>query len=101
MNLDHNTINIILHECNHASLVKEGLQYFNRMTHDHHIKAKDEHYGCIVNLLGHVGHLNEAKDIVNEMHVESIASVWGAFLGACKIHSNVELGDHTTQHLFF
>ena len=79
MKLDHNTIHIVLHECNHVGLLKEGLQYFNRMTHDHHIKVKDENYACIANLLGHVGHLDESKDIVNEMHVESIASLWGGF----------------------
>jgi pentatricopeptide repeat protein len=51
------------------------------------------HYGCMVDLLGRAGNLEEAKLFIDNMPVEAGAATWGALLGACRSHGNVELGE--------
>eukprot|EP01018_Ginkgo_biloba_P037502 Gb_11385 [translate_table: standard] len=49
----------VLSACSHASLVKEGCQYFEFLIQNYCITPKTEHYACMVDLLGRAGHLNE------------------------------------------
>eukprot|EP01018_Ginkgo_biloba_P006645 Gb_37102 [translate_table: standard] len=90
----------VLSACSHTGLVDEGWQYFDCMSRDYGIKPKVKHYACMVDLLGRAGHLDEAQDIVKKMPLEPDAGVWGALLGACRIHCNIELGEHVAEHLF-
>eukprot|EP01018_Ginkgo_biloba_P037437 Gb_29877 [translate_table: standard] len=90
----------VLSACSHAGLVDEGWQYFECMDRDFCIKPRLEHYACMVDLLGRAGHLDEAQDFVKKMPVEPDAGVWGALLGACRIHCNIELGERVAKHLF-
>jgi hypothetical protein len=53
----------------------------------------------MVDLLGRAGHLDEANDLISKMPFEPDSKVWGALLGACRIHCNVELGEWATKHL--
>eukprot|EP01018_Ginkgo_biloba_P036697 Gb_40434 [translate_table: standard] len=90
----------VLSACSHAGLVEEGWQYFYCMSSDHCILPSVEHYACMVDLLGRAGHLDEAKDFIENMPVEPDHTVWGALLGACRIHGNIELGECVAEHLF-
>eukprot|EP01018_Ginkgo_biloba_P019771 Gb_28393 [translate_table: standard] len=90
----------VLTACSHAGLVDEGWQYFDSMNRDYCITARVEHYACMVDLLGRAGQLNEAQDLIEKMPVEPDATVWGALLGACRIHCNFELGERVAEHLF-
>eukprot|EP01018_Ginkgo_biloba_P018788 Gb_22440 [translate_table: standard] len=90
----------ILSACSHAGLVDEGWQYFNCMTRDYCIVPRAEHYACMVDLLGRAGQLDEAQKFIDNMPIEPSASVWGALLGACRIHCNIELGEHVAERLF-
>ncbi|KAJ6779009.1 hypothetical protein OIU74_002740 [Salix koriyanagi] len=56
------------------------------------IEPLAEHYACMVDLLGRVGRLDEAFEMVRGMKVKANAGVWGALLGACRAHGNLELG---------
>ncbi|CAM6032334.1 unnamed protein product [Sphagnum compactum] len=89
----------VLSACSHAGLVYEGLQLFNSMCHDYSIIPTVEHYGCMVDLLGRAGLLNAAEGFIRNMPFEADASIWAAFLGACRIHSNVKLADHAAKIL--
>jgi pentatricopeptide repeat protein len=89
----------VLSACSHAGLVDEGWHYFNSMSARICITPKVEHYGCMVDLLGRAGHLDEAEDFINKMPVEPDAAVWGALLGACRIHGNMELGERVAERL--
>eukprot|EP01018_Ginkgo_biloba_P020732 Gb_18359 [translate_table: standard] len=89
----------VLSACSHAGLVDEGWQYFHCMIQDYCIAPRVEHYVCMVDLLGRAGNLDEAHDFIKEMPLKPDASVWGALLGACRIHSNIELGEYLAEHL--
>ncbi|KAK9734855.1 hypothetical protein RND81_04G167800 [Saponaria officinalis] len=83
----------LLNACAHSGLVDTGREYFNYMTRVHGIEPKMEHFGCMVDLLGRAGLLQDAKKLVEEMPMEADAGVLGALVGACKIHKNIELGE--------
>ena len=44
-------------------------------------------------LLGRVGHLEEAKLFILNMPLEPDGATWGASLGGCKTYGNVELAE--------
>ncbi|XWS56110.1 hypothetical protein CRYUN_Cryun09bG0058200 [Craigia yunnanensis] len=63
------------------------------MKRDYDIEPQLEHYGCVVDLLGRAGKLAEAEKFVLEMPVKPNAPIWGALLGACRIHRNAEIAE--------
>ncbi|XP_004298471.1 PREDICTED: pentatricopeptide repeat-containing protein At2g01510, mitochondrial-like [Fragaria vesca subsp. vesca] len=99
---NHVTYLGVLSACSHAGLVNEGRAYFKRMVQsgDKNIQPKIEHYACMVDLLGRSGHLEEAYNFIRSMPIEPDSGVWGALLGACAVHQNVELGQHVADVLF-
>lgn len=86
--------------CSHSGLVEEGIHYFTSMKKDYGIQPVMDHYGAMVDLLGRAGRLNEAWDFIQKMPIEPGITVFGAMLGACKIHKNVELGEKAANRLF-
>lgn len=97
---DHVTFVSILTACSHSGLVDEGQRYFHVMEDDYGIRPSVEHYGCMVDLLGRAGHLEAAYNFIKCMPMHPDSSIWGALLGACRIHGNVELGKLASDHLF-
>ncbi|KAK2454748.1 pentatricopeptide repeat-containing protein, mitochondrial [Trifolium repens] len=89
----------VLSACSHAGLTEKGLQYFDEMQRKYGLQPGPEHYSCMVDLLGRAGRLKEAMDLIDSMKVKPDGAVWGALLGACKIHRNVELAEVAFQHV--
>lgn len=50
----------ILSACSHVGLVELGRDYFTSMRSGYGIEPKVEHYGCMIDLLGRAGRLQEA-----------------------------------------
>lgn len=94
------TFTSALHACSHSGLVDEGLGLFKFMLENHHPSPCADHYTCIVDLLGRAGRLDEAYDLIRTMPFKPTYAVWGALLGACVIHENVELGEVAAEWLF-
>ncbi|XP_030513766.1 pentatricopeptide repeat-containing protein At5g39350 [Rhodamnia argentea] len=94
------TFTSVLHACSHAGLVEEGLDLFNFMLHNNPVKPHFDHYTCMVDLLGRAGRLQEAYGLIRTMPFKPNHAVWGALLGACVIHENVELGEIAAKWLF-
>eukprot|EP01018_Ginkgo_biloba_P018893 Gb_18914 [translate_table: standard] len=90
----------VLSACSHAGLVDEGWKYFDSMSQDYSITPKAEHYACMVDLLSRAGQLDKAHDFIKTMPLEPSPSVFGALLGACRIHCNIDLGERVAQRLF-
>ncbi|PPS04537.1 hypothetical protein GOBAR_AA16106 [Gossypium barbadense] len=77
----------------HGGLVEKGLELFESMKRNYGIEPRLEHYGCVVDLLGRAGKLAEAEKFVLEMPVKPNVPIWGALLGACRIHRNAEIAE--------
>ncbi|KAI0526862.1 hypothetical protein KFK09_002454 [Dendrobium nobile] len=96
---DHLTFTAILTACSHGGKVKLGKYLFRFMQEGHQIVPRLEHYACMVDLLGRAGNLFEAYDLINGMPMEPDFFVWGALLGACELHGDVELSQIAAMHL--
>ncbi|XP_050908336.1 pentatricopeptide repeat-containing protein At5g56310-like, partial [Lathyrus oleraceus] len=62
------TFIVILSACSHVGLVELGRDYFTSMRSGYGIEPKVEHYGCMIDLLGRAGRLQEAfvmKDLLS------------------------------------
>ncbi|XP_027337139.1 pentatricopeptide repeat-containing protein At4g21065-like [Abrus precatorius] len=82
-----------LHACSHSGLLQEGKSLFQKMVNDFGLVPKIEHYGCMVDLLGRAGLLNEAKELIENMPMRPNIAVLGSLLAACKLHKNIKLGE--------
>ncbi|GMP33421.1 hypothetical protein CsSME_00006746 [Camellia sinensis var. sinensis] len=89
----------VLCACSHAGFVDEGRHFLKWMNQAWGIEPRIEHYGCIVDLLSRAGLLDEAYRLVETMPMKPNDAVWGAILGGCRIHKNVELASQVAQKL--
>ncbi|KAL6143236.1 hypothetical protein ACLB2K_053931 [Fragaria x ananassa] len=92
------TFTSVLSACSHSGLVVD-LGIFSMMLHQYQLKPRPEHYGILVDLLGRTGELDKSMEIVERMPNPAEPHVWGALLGACRIHNNVKLGEVVAKRL--
>lgn len=97
---DHVTFVAVLSACSRSGMVDKGWNYFNRMSEDYGVEPRLEHYACMVDLLGRAGYLHKAYDFINNMPLKPNDDVWGALLGACRIHQDIKLGELVAEHLY-
>ncbi|KAG7627015.1 Pentatricopeptide repeat-containing protein [Arabidopsis thaliana] len=96
---DKVTFIAVLCSCNHAGLIDEGIDYFYSMEKVYDLVPQVEHYGCLVDLLGRVGRLKEAIKVVQTMPMEPNVVIWGALLGACRMHNEVDIAKEVLDNL--
>ncbi|KAL1321828.1 hypothetical protein AAHE18_14G154300 [Arachis hypogaea] len=84
---DHISYISVRSGCNHMGLVVEGKHYFKSMTN------------VFIDMLGRAGMLDEAKELIDEMPFKPNATVWGALLGACRIHHESHLAETALKNL--
>ncbi|CAH9109315.1 unnamed protein product [Cuscuta epithymum] len=91
----------ILSVCRHAGMVEEGKNMFwNVMQKKYQLSPCVQHYACMVDLLGRAGLFDETMDLINnKMPMEPDGAVWGALLGAARMHFNVELAEVALKNL--
>ncbi|CAA7404226.1 unnamed protein product [Spirodela intermedia] len=89
----------VLNACSHAGLVAEGRALLLSMAERHGLLPKIEHYGCVVDLLGRAGLVEEAYELAQAMPVKPDAVVWGSLLGACRLHGKAALGEKIAAFL--
>lgn len=96
---DHISYVAVLSGCSHMGLVVEGKNYFDSMTQVFGISPTNEHFACMVDLLGRAGLLDQAKNLIDGMPFKPNATVWGALLGACRIHHDSILAETAAKKL--
>lgn len=87
----------VLYACSQGGYIDEGWKYFASMIHDHGISPGEDHYACMVNLLGRAGHTQEAEELILEMPFQPGALIWQTLLGACQIHGDTETGKRAAK----
>ncbi|KAK9110456.1 hypothetical protein Sjap_018516 [Stephania japonica] len=89
----------LLSACAHAGFVTKGLRYFDSMKSEYFIDPGVEHYGCVIDLLGRSGHLDQAVEFIKKLPFKPDSSIWGSVLSACRTHNNLELAVTATEQL--
>ena len=87
----------VLSACSHAGILEEGRRYFASMTQDFGIAPTIEHYGCMVDLLGRAGQIDEAEALIKIMPLQANTMIWGALLGACRMHGNITVAERAAE----
>lgn len=96
---DEVTFLAVLSACSHGGLVTEGTSFFKMMIQDYGLKPKLEHYGCMIDLFGRAGLLEEAHTLIKSLPIKSDATAWRALLAACRVYGNVDLGKSVKKAL--
>nr|XP_016459716.1 PREDICTED: pentatricopeptide repeat-containing protein At3g47530-like [Nicotiana tabacum] len=96
---DDQTFTGVLNACSHSGLLDEGRMFFNRMSEEFGIPPNIHHYGCVVDLMGRAGLVDEAYNVINSMKVKPDATIWRTLLGACRIHRQADLGEQVIELL--
>ncbi|KAJ4831268.1 Pentatricopeptide repeat-containing protein, mitochondrial [Turnera subulata] len=90
----------VLNACSHAGLADEGLRFFDKMVNEYHISPDMKHYGCVVDILGRTGRLEEAERMALSIPTEIVDVVmWRALLGACSFYGNVQMAQRVTTKI--
>ncbi|KAK8957422.1 Pentatricopeptide repeat-containing protein [Platanthera zijinensis] len=89
----------LLKACAYEGLLEIGLGWFNKMEDELGLSPKMEHYGCIVELLGRAGKLDDAHQLILNMPMEPSAVVWSSLLNACGIHGDMALAEKAGSRL--
>ncbi|XAR56260.1 hypothetical protein NMG60_11036669 [Bertholletia excelsa] len=97
--LDHLTFTALFTACSRAGLVKLTENLFCVMQEKYQIEPRIKHYACLVDLLGRARKITEAYDLIKTMPIEPDLFVWGALLGSCRQHGNIELAEIVAKHL--
>ncbi|EOA23718.1 hypothetical protein CARUB_v10016929mg [Capsella rubella] len=93
------TFLVLLNACSHGGLIIEGVRCFKKMIEVYHFTPKVEHYGCVVDLLGRAGKLEEAYELIRMLPITSDSTAWRALLAACRVYGNAELGETVMMRL--
>ncbi|XP_061350571.1 pentatricopeptide repeat-containing protein At5g66520-like [Gastrolobium bilobum] len=96
---NHVTFVGLLSACAHSGLVEQGRWCFDIMKHVYLIEPQVYHYACMVDILSRAKLFDEAEILIRIMPMKPDVYVWGALLGGCQMHGNVELGEKVACHL--
>ncbi|KAJ8648388.1 hypothetical protein MRB53_001411 [Persea americana] len=76
----------LLCACSHLGMVDQGRWYFNRMENVYSIKPTMEHYGCMVDMFGRAGLVEEAYEFLRKMPMQPNSVILRSFIGAYRNH---------------
>ncbi|THU47913.1 hypothetical protein C4D60_Mb09t20680 [Musa balbisiana] len=93
------TFTRLLCACSHGGLLEVGKYYFEAMSIDYKVPYEIEHYACMVDLLGRGGQIEQAVELIRSMPMKPDIVIWGALLGACRIHGNMKTGEEVMKQL--
>lgn len=90
----------LLYACSQTGLIEEGYKFFHSMRNECEISPGIKHYGCMVDLLGRAGQLEEAYAFIDDIPIKPTPILWRTLLSACSSHDNVEIGKRVIEQIF-
>lgn len=96
---DEITFIALLKACNHAGLIREGFVLFDLMSTKYGITPTVQHYGCLIDLLGRAGLLEEAEEIARKMPWKTNDVIWRSLLGSSRHHNDVVIAEISAKRL--
>ncbi|KAH7373783.1 hypothetical protein KP509_17G074800 [Ceratopteris richardii] len=82
----------LLSTCSHMGLVEDAFLHFSSMKEYYGITPTQEHYNCILDLLGRAGLFDEISEILGSMKDTLNCVAWTSLLHSCKVFSQMDLG---------
>ncbi|XP_052205867.1 pentatricopeptide repeat-containing protein At4g33990 [Diospyros lotus] len=82
----------VLTGCNHSGLFEEGKLVFDSMKFVYGIDPEQQHYSCLVDLLGRAGLLDEAEELLEQAPTKCDSAMWSSLLRSCRDHKNEKVG---------
>ncbi|KAF8673896.1 hypothetical protein HU200_048343 [Digitaria exilis] len=89
----------VLNACCHTGMVAEGKHHFESMMRVYGIQPTIKHYGCMVDLLGRAGYLEEAEQLISMMPIKADKVIWGSVISAARVQGNVVVGERAAEEL--
>lgn len=93
LQLDSKSFSAVLSACSHMGLVSEGQDYFDKMVKVHNIRPTMEHYGCLVDMFGRAGKIEEAYQVIKGMPMEPNSIILRSFISSCRNHGRIVCED--------
>ncbi|KAK2423846.1 Tetratricopeptide repeat (TPR) superfamily protein [Trifolium repens] len=87
----------VFRTCSMLGDINEGMLHFESMTRDYGIVPTMAHYVSLVDMIGSIGHLDEALAFVEKMPLEPSVEVWETLMNSSRVHGNTELGDRCAE----
>ncbi|CAA6654259.1 unnamed protein product [Spirodela intermedia] len=94
------TLIVALSACSHAGLVGAGRELFRKLLGGSFgFSAGVKHYGCMIDLLGRAGLLDEAVEVIEQMPFKTNPVVYGSLLSACRARGDAVLSSLAAEKL--
>ncbi|KAI0513491.1 hypothetical protein KFK09_009515 [Dendrobium nobile] len=94
------TILGVLVACSHSGFVETARRMFCDMERVYGVRIELKHYGCMADLFGRAGMIEEVMEMIEEMPMKGDGYVWGSVLSSCQIHrGNVEVAEVAARKL--
>lgn len=81
----------LLSLCSRLGLVEDACQHIKTMTSDCGLAPN---YSCIIDILGRIGRLNEARELLQTIPSGHNMLHWISLLTNCKVYGDIGLGNH-------
>ncbi|EFJ29296.1 hypothetical protein SELMODRAFT_91477 [Selaginella moellendorffii] len=94
---DESTLLGVLALCGHLGMLREGVEMFRCLASDRWMEPGGEHYSCMVSLLGRVGMVEAAEELVRAMPFMPGVAAWTSVLNACRTHDQVEVAERMCE----
>lgn len=89
----------VLGACSHGGFVEEGFNIFQAMNQHYGVVPDIKHYGCMVDMLGRCGRLEEAEQLILDIPIMDNVILWRTLLGACSTHGNSSMGERILKRI--
>uniref|UniRef100_A0A803KR32 Pentatricopeptide repeat-containing protein n=1 Tax=Chenopodium quinoa TaxID=63459 RepID=A0A803KR32_CHEQI len=86
------TFTAVLSACCRTGLINDGIRIFNAMINDYGLEPGEDHFSCLVDLLGRAGYIDEMERLIERKDYKANPNIWWTLFSACAVYGNMRLG---------